>query len=211
MYKRKQYKKLRRKNESFLNVTSLRNNDSPKAGVSCLIHSGAQHLDFFFVCIRGIFGREARRAISAAYKLEGWSDAISPAINSTGMHSGVLPCINVHRNVLRSAVLRDYWQWCSGTVSTGEICAGGDRKRSVMAGFGQEVFSFSALKKLLQHWIEICTAESHLSALKRLLQGCTKIGIARVRLRIQYPTLTGHWCGDFWLRLVGITAARLAV
>ena len=38
MYKRKQYKKLQIKNESFLNVTSLRNRDSPKAGVSCLIH-----------------------------------------------------------------------------------------------------------------------------------------------------------------------------
>jgi len=37
MYKRKQYKKLRAKNESFLNVTSLRNRDSPEAGVSCLI------------------------------------------------------------------------------------------------------------------------------------------------------------------------------
>ena len=37
MYKRKQHKKLRAKNESFLNVTSLRNRDSPEAGVSCLI------------------------------------------------------------------------------------------------------------------------------------------------------------------------------
>jgi hypothetical protein len=47
MYKRKQYKKLQTKNESFLNVTSLRNRDSPEAGVSCLIPSGAQHLLFF--------------------------------------------------------------------------------------------------------------------------------------------------------------------
>jgi len=47
MYKRKQYKKLQTKNESFLNVTSLRNRDSPEAGVSCLIRSGAQHLLFF--------------------------------------------------------------------------------------------------------------------------------------------------------------------
>ena len=47
MYKRKQYKKLRTKNESFLNVTSLHNNGSPKAGVSCLIPSGAQHLLVF--------------------------------------------------------------------------------------------------------------------------------------------------------------------
>jgi len=41
MYKRKQYKKLQTKNDSFLNVTSLRNRDSPEAGVSCLIRSGA--------------------------------------------------------------------------------------------------------------------------------------------------------------------------
>ena len=47
MYKRKQYKKLQTKNESFLNVTSLRNNGSPEAGVSCLIRSGAQHLLVF--------------------------------------------------------------------------------------------------------------------------------------------------------------------
>ena len=38
MYKRNRYKKLQTKNESFLNVTSLRNNGSPEAGVSCLIH-----------------------------------------------------------------------------------------------------------------------------------------------------------------------------
>ena len=37
MYKRNPYKKLQAKNESFLNVTSLRNRDSPEAGVSCLI------------------------------------------------------------------------------------------------------------------------------------------------------------------------------
>ena len=43
MYKRNPYKKLQIKNESFLNVTSLRNRDSPEAGVSCLIQSGAQH------------------------------------------------------------------------------------------------------------------------------------------------------------------------
>jgi hypothetical protein len=51
MYKRKQSKKLQTKNESFLNVTSLRNRDSPEAGVSCLIHSGAQHLLVFFLSI----------------------------------------------------------------------------------------------------------------------------------------------------------------
>ena len=47
MYKRNRYKKLQTKNVSFLNVTSLRNNGSPEAGVSCLIHSGAQHLFIF--------------------------------------------------------------------------------------------------------------------------------------------------------------------
>ena len=47
MYKRKQYKKLQTKNESFLNVTSLRNRDSPKAGVSCLIHQVRSTFLFF--------------------------------------------------------------------------------------------------------------------------------------------------------------------
>ena len=38
MYKRNPHKKLQTKKRKFLNVTSLRNNGSPKAGVSCLIH-----------------------------------------------------------------------------------------------------------------------------------------------------------------------------
>jgi len=39
--------------------------DSPEAGVSCLIYSGAQHLLCFFVWDFGVFGREARLAINA--------------------------------------------------------------------------------------------------------------------------------------------------
>ena len=66
MYKRNPYKKLQTKNESFLNVTSLRNRDSPKAGVSCLIHQVRS--TFYFCCLgfEEYLDREARRAISAA-------------------------------------------------------------------------------------------------------------------------------------------------
>jgi hypothetical protein len=67
MYKRKQYKKLQTKNESFLDVTSLRNNGSPEAGVSCLIHSGAQHLLVFSLPHAFL-----RFGISSLYVSRGW-------------------------------------------------------------------------------------------------------------------------------------------
>ena len=70
MYKRKQYKKLQTKNESFLSVTSLRNNGSPKAGVSCLNHSGAQHL-CIFVWKSINLDREERLVIRATSKFAG--------------------------------------------------------------------------------------------------------------------------------------------
>ena len=55
MYKRKQYKKLQTKNESFLNVTSLRNRDSPEAGVSCQIHQvRSTFLVFFSIEVAGL-------------------------------------------------------------------------------------------------------------------------------------------------------------
>jgi hypothetical protein len=65
MYKRNPYKKLQTKNESFLNLTSLRNRDSPKAGVSCLIRSGAQHLFYFFSRLKSqdCSARVARRVL----------------------------------------------------------------------------------------------------------------------------------------------------
>jgi len=74
MFKRKQSKKLQTKNESFLNVTSLRNRDSPEAGVSCLIHSGAQHLLVFFSRLKSLACNEGvtRRSDVSRAASERW-------------------------------------------------------------------------------------------------------------------------------------------